>query len=79
LADRGGPVDDRFVATEQIELTQMARVGRAVSWPMRHASPETIRRHDAPGTVQKAAGILREKLDPAVTRPEETMMADSVT
>jgi integrase len=35
---------------------------REVSRVMRHADPQTTRRHYAPGTVQKAAGILRERL-----------------
>jgi len=35
---------------------------REVSRVMRHASAQTTRRHYAPGNVQKAAGVLREKL-----------------
>ena len=35
---------------------------RDVSRVMRHASAQTTRRHYAPGNVQKAAGVLREKL-----------------
>ena len=52
---------------------------REVSRIMRHASPQTTRRHYALGTVQKVAGILREKLAPVVTQPEETLMAGGVT
>ena len=52
---------------------------REVSRIMRHADPQTTRRHYAPGSVQKAAGILHEKLDPVVTQPEETLMAGGVT
>ena len=35
---------------------------REVSRILRHASPQTTRRHYAPGNVQKAAGVLRDAL-----------------
>ena len=36
---------------------------REVAAIMRHASVETTRRHYAPGSVQRSATIIREKLD----------------
>jgi hypothetical protein len=44
---------------------------------MRHASPQTTQRSYAPANVQKAAGILRERLAGEATVPRYIVETES--